>query len=201
MFLIPANATKIAPPIASAGEVAVFSEGGWSVTIDIRGNWYDADGSVVVVDSLDSDVSGLSRELSTEQLRSQALQTKLAEILEQRKNRNNVWDFVFDGNQYVNDEQNIQGVKVQVLDKPLTDPIPTFPGLPVAGCWRTSDDQYVPFTNQLFMSGLCEAYFAVRSFNFGWYGVLCSQVAALETKEEIEAFDTTAGWHSSTVVP
>lgn len=131
----------------------------------------------------------------------EALDKKLAEILEQRRNRNNVWDFIYDGHQYVNDEQNIQGVKVQILDKPLTDPIPTFPGLPVAGCWRTSDDQYVSYSNQSFMSGLCEAYFAMRSFNFGWYGVLSAQVSALATKDEIEAFDVTQGWHASTVVP
>lgn len=126
---------------------------------------------------------------------------KLEEILEQRQKRNNVWDFVYDNHQYVNDEQNLQGVKVQVLNKPLTDPIPTFPGLPMAGSWRTSDDQYVPYTNDTFMNGLCEEYFAMRSFNFGWYGVLCAQVAALETKEEIEAFDVTQGWHPATVVP
>lgn len=135
-----------------------------------------------------------------------AFNKRSSELLEERKNRNNVWPFIVGENTYVNDEQNIQGVKVQILDKPLTDPLPTFIGLPVAGCWKTFDDQFVPFTNQEFMDTICETYFAMRSFNFGWYGVLVMQLAELyssptSTKEQIAAFEITVGWHPASVTP
>jgi len=131
---------------------------------------------------------------------------KKNQLLEERKNRNNFWPFVCDGNNYVNDELNIQGVKIQVIGKPDTDPIPTFPGFPVAGCWKTFDDQFVPFTCKTFQDLLCDTYFGMRSHNFGWYGVLDAQLTALyndveSSKEDIESFDIKAGWHSATVEP
>jgi hypothetical protein len=154
------------------------------------------------VDGIFSEVEGYL----AQQEKDIAFAKKAAELLEERKNRNNFLPFVCDGNNYVNDELNIQGVKIQVLGKPVDDPIPTFPGLPVAGCWKTFDDQFIPFTTTTFQSTLCDTYFGMRSHNFGWYGVLASQLKALyddieSTKEDIESFDIKTGWHAATIEP
>ena len=134
-----------------------------------------------------------------------AFNKKKAELLEQRKFLNNTAPFMADGVKYVNDESNIQGVKVQILDKPTTDPLPTFVGTPVAGTWRTFDNTYTPFTNGTFISLLCETYFTMRSHNFTNHGLLEADLTTLyndpvSTVADIEAFDVTVGWSTASVV-
>lgn len=53
VFLIPANATEIAPPVEKSGKVRVFSNGEWSHITDLRGTTYWlADGSEHTVTEL-----------------------------------------------------------------------------------------------------------------------------------------------------
>lgn len=52
-FLIPANATTIAPPEAEAGKTRVFADGAWSLVADHRGEtWWQARGQPVTVSDL-----------------------------------------------------------------------------------------------------------------------------------------------------
>ncbi|MEQ8822744.1 MAG: DUF4376 domain-containing protein [Filomicrobium sp.] len=48
---IPANATRLQPPIAGVGQVAVYGAGAWTTQIDKRGEtWWTATGEEKVVD-------------------------------------------------------------------------------------------------------------------------------------------------------
>lgn len=61
-FLIPANATNVAPPPAEAGKARVHAAGAWSQVDDHRGEtWWDAEGRPVEIDFLgDPATAGLS---------------------------------------------------------------------------------------------------------------------------------------------
>lgn len=133
-----------------------------------------------------------------------AYEFKLEALALERNRRNNVMPFVYNSNTYVNDEANIQGVKVQILDKPDNDPLPTFIGTPMAGTWLSYNDTFVPFTNIEFRTGLADTYFSMRSHNFTNHGILKSMLKALyetegTTKEDIENFDITTGWSTLSV--
>jgi len=53
VFLIPANATEVAPPTSAAGVAYLFQNGGWQSVPDHRGEtWYRADGSPSVIETL-----------------------------------------------------------------------------------------------------------------------------------------------------
>jgi hypothetical protein len=130
---------------------------------------------------------------------------KKADLLAERKFRNNEAPFMCNGVKYVNDELNIQGVKVQILDKPKTDKLPTFVGTPVEGSWKAFNDSFIPFTNESFMNTLCETYFSMRSHNFTNHGMLESSLYYLYTDpqssvEDINDFDITVGWSPASVV-
>lgn len=60
VYLLPALATFTKPPECNAGQVCWFDGQGWQVKADVRGKWYGGLGEVVV-DSLSSDVSALTR--------------------------------------------------------------------------------------------------------------------------------------------
>lgn len=61
-WLMPANATPDAPPLAAAGQVAVYTDvRGWQLAQDHRGTWYKADGQAVQIDDLRADISGMTR--------------------------------------------------------------------------------------------------------------------------------------------
>ena len=59
----PAQSAADAPPEIPAGIVArrLTDESGWELLTDTRGVWYDANGAQVRIDSLDADVSALTR--------------------------------------------------------------------------------------------------------------------------------------------
>ncbi len=65
VYLIPAHATTIEPPAVADGKVARYRPDDvmWELVPDIRGTWYDADGQAVQIDSLDADVSTLTRDV------------------------------------------------------------------------------------------------------------------------------------------
>jgi hypothetical protein len=118
---------------------------------------------------------------------------------------NNVNPFMSESVMYVNDEVNIQGVKVQVLDKSRDASLPTFIGTPMQGCWKSYDDSFVPFTNGEFIDKLCEDYFSMRSHNFTNHGILVAELADLfhneeKTEQDINDFDITVGWSLLSVV-
>lgn len=134
-----------------------------------------------------------------------AYTAKYNALLNLRKRLNNIEPFLCNGVQYANDETNIQGVKVQILDKPRTEPLPTFPGTPVAGCWKSYLDEYVPMTNGEFIDNICESYFTMRTENFTNFGILETQLKEMLASEqvtfqEIEDFDITIGWSLISVV-
>lgn len=53
VYLLPANATKTAPPMAGTNEAAVYANGAWSLVPDYRGQrWYQPDGTEVDIDQL-----------------------------------------------------------------------------------------------------------------------------------------------------
>jgi hypothetical protein len=62
VFLIPANATSMAPPQVSVGYVAAFRDGSWQTTQDNRGTWYDSSGAVVVISEIGLSAEGLTKE-------------------------------------------------------------------------------------------------------------------------------------------
>lgn len=52
-YLLPANATPLAPPDAPQGHVAVFQDGAWSTVVDHRGETaYDANGVTREIEAL-----------------------------------------------------------------------------------------------------------------------------------------------------
>lgn len=61
-FLVPANATTIAPPAAQAGHTRCFQGGTWAQVIDDRGEtWWKAHGESVIVTTLgDPTLDGLT---------------------------------------------------------------------------------------------------------------------------------------------
>lgn len=61
VYLIPANATDLAPPALQEKQAAVFHEGSWHVVDDRRGEaWYQPDGTeITIVDLGDPAQSGL----------------------------------------------------------------------------------------------------------------------------------------------
>ena len=61
VYLIPSHATADAPPQAGAGQVARYIVDGWRVVDDVRGDWFQYDGTHVDVTDLDADVSGMTR--------------------------------------------------------------------------------------------------------------------------------------------
>jgi len=60
-FLIPANATKIIPPVAGLNEIAVFDGGAWMLVNDYRGQVHFApDGTRNVIAALDETVPAVN---------------------------------------------------------------------------------------------------------------------------------------------
>lgn len=64
MLSVPAQAAPDAPPEIPSGMLArrLPDDSGWELAADILGKWYDASGQPVQIDSLDADVSTLTRE-------------------------------------------------------------------------------------------------------------------------------------------
>ena len=64
MLSVPAMAAPDAPPEIPSGMLArrLHDDRGWELVADTLGVWYDATGSQVRIDSLDVDVSALTRE-------------------------------------------------------------------------------------------------------------------------------------------
>ena len=64
MLSVPAQAAPDAPPEIPSGMLArrLPDDSGWELVADTLGVWYDATGSQVRIDSLDVDVSALTRE-------------------------------------------------------------------------------------------------------------------------------------------
>ena len=64
MLSAPAQAAPDAPPEIPSGMLArrLPDDSGWELVADTLGVWYDATGSQVRIDSLDADVSSLTRE-------------------------------------------------------------------------------------------------------------------------------------------
>ena len=60
----PPQSAPDAPPAVPEGKLArrLLDGSGWELVPDVRGTWYDADGQQVVIDDLDADVFGLTRE-------------------------------------------------------------------------------------------------------------------------------------------
>ena len=63
MLSVPAQAAPDAPPEIPPGMLArrLPDDSGWELLTDTRGVWYDANGAQVRIDSLDADVSALTR--------------------------------------------------------------------------------------------------------------------------------------------
>ena len=60
VYLIPAHATVEVPPQAGTGQVARYQDNGWHVVDDVRGDWWQYDGTHVPITDLDADVSGMT---------------------------------------------------------------------------------------------------------------------------------------------
>ncbi|MGV3581919.1 MAG: hypothetical protein ACO1N8_06405 [Methylophilus sp.] len=52
VFLLPHYATELAPPELIEGSVRCFIDGSWVQMVDHRGQYYTADGTAVVIDTL-----------------------------------------------------------------------------------------------------------------------------------------------------
>ena len=65
LLSVPAQAAPDAPPEIPSGMLArrLPDDSGWELVADTLGVWYDATGSQVRIDSLDVDVSALTREV------------------------------------------------------------------------------------------------------------------------------------------
>lgn len=63
MLSVPAQAASDAPPEIPGGMMArrLSDDSGWELLTDSLGTWYDASGQLVRIDSLDADVSALTR--------------------------------------------------------------------------------------------------------------------------------------------
>lgn len=67
-FLAPIHSTFVEPPAIDAGEVAVFTDGEWTVQPDHRGcTWYDAQGNAVVIETIGTPDASLSPTLPESQ--------------------------------------------------------------------------------------------------------------------------------------
>jgi hypothetical protein len=78
-FIVPINATTIAPPATIANQVAVFENGAWSIVADFRGQtWFDqATGASVIVETVGQPAPNLGAKLPVSIALQQAKATQL----------------------------------------------------------------------------------------------------------------------------
>lgn len=83
-FLVPANATTIAPPTVAPNQVAVWSGSAWTVAVDYRGAYYDYDRNLVTIDEIGVEIPAGWTVEPREDTAEEALEKAKAAIAAQR---------------------------------------------------------------------------------------------------------------------
>jgi len=120
------------------------------------------------------------------------------ELIEEKKRKENLKDFPYDGNTYVSDQESIQATQNECLGAdPLSD-ILTLRGTLHEGSWATVNG-FVKYTCGEFILFATE-YFKRGSDNFTTRSLHKMAIEAMEqdaskTAADILAYDYSTGWH------
>lgn len=162
VYLIPAHATEIAPPISvPAGSVAVFSGTSWSVVEDHRGEKYWLiDGTEIVMDVLGPLPDGASLT---------APPPNLADIKAAKMQQINGWRVAANTSSFVWQGKNIS---VDSLSRSDIDGIAGYVALNNAlpadfpGVWKALDNTLIPMTDVATFKDMYAAMVAAGNANY-----------------------------------
>jgi hypothetical protein len=147
------------------------------------------------VDGVFSEVRTWEAELA-EQVRLISFNNLKARIIEKRRAMNDA-NFQYLEVEYISDEPNIAGVRLQIEGLDDTDPIPTFTGTAIASTWANAENGFTPMNCGQFRA-FASHYYSHREKNFTNYTMLT--IAATQaymagsTAEQLLDFDITQGW-------
>jgi len=147
------------------------------------------------VDGILSEVPTWEAELA-EHVRLISFNNLKTRIIEKRRVMNDA-NFQYLEAEYVSDEPNIAGVRLQIAGLDDTDPIPTFVGTDLASTWANAENGFTPFNCGQFRA-FASHYYNHREKNFTNYTLLT--IAATQaymagaTAEQLNAFDISSGW-------
>jgi hypothetical protein len=147
------------------------------------------------VDGVFSEVATWEAELA-EQVRLISFNNLKTRIIEKRREMNDA-NFQYLGVEYISDEPNIAGVRLQIEGLDDTDPIPTFTGTAIESTWANAENGFTPMNCGQFRA-FASHYYNHREKNFTNYTMLT--IAATQaymagaTAEQLNAFDISAGW-------
>lgn len=147
------------------------------------------------VDGIFSEVATWEAELA-EQVRIISFNNLKTRIIEKRRAMNDA-NFQYLGVEYVSDEPNIAGARLQIEGLDDADPIPTFTGTALASTWANADNGFTPMNCGQFRT-FASHYYSHREKNFTNYTLLT--IAATQaymagaTAEQLNAFDISQGW-------
>lgn len=186
-FLLPAHATTEAPPEIQANEVAVFTEGAWSIVPDYRGKvFYDGNGDQITINEINvSPDPAWTIEPPPISLQ-QAIEAKQAEI-KALYNDKIADGFVYGGNTYqINTNSRLDMTAV------MTD---FLAGASNAhgGYWRSQDNVMVAMNDTEVQAFIV----AVKAYMAAIYAAQWTHkdvVSGLADVAAVEAYDITTGW-------
>lgn len=61
VYIVPSASTEIEPPSDEQGKVTIWNGTDWVQINDVRGEWFDASGNIILVNDIRYDVTGLSK--------------------------------------------------------------------------------------------------------------------------------------------
>lgn len=169
-----------------------ITNGGKKTNLDFPNAEYDA-----IIDDIQSYLDKIHYGSDDASAKLRMFNNKNRDITDMRDEKNKA-DFEYQGNYFVSDTENIQGVRIAVLDMEDHEPIPTFVGDVDEGKWASANPAvFVPFTVGEFKL-FAKYYYDHRERNFTNYKQLKTQLyiaySSGATLNELKDFDIGVGW-------
>lgn len=189
-FLVPANATSIAPPALSDNEAAVFNGTAWSVVPDYRGEWYDFR-TLVIITELGPLPEGYTAEPVPVSL-DEAMQIKIAQIVG-KNNEEDVKAFEFPAESGVY----YKHTNAVIMTLAYCDIVEAVDGEPIPvnnGHW---DNYNGTVSTQFTYTDLKQLYktgYEIPAHNYQTMKYHVAAVMQLQTVAAVEAYDFSTGW-------